>query len=188
MTGKKRYKIKDTAMLAAFASFQPAWLFYSSIKSAVGVGNEKAESIARNLAVQFKRLGPKNAEQARKNQNKPNHKKRKRPGQFNNNLCPQGVDFSLEPGGTLKFIRHPFPIKGHPINLKAHPIPIKGCPIKFLGYPIPIIGHPIKFIAHPIPIRGSPIKFLRRPIPIKGHPINLAAPGVINKNGLLPGG
>jgi hypothetical protein len=106
-------------MLAASESFKPAWLFYTLIKSAAGTGNENTELIARDLAVHFKRVGPKNTEQARKNQNKPNPKKRKRPGQFNNNLCHQGADLFLGPGGTLKFIRHPIPIKGHPIKTRG---------------------------------------------------------------------
>ncbi len=63
-------KIKDTAMLAESESFQAARLYYSSVKSAAGAGNEKAELIARDLAVHFKRLGPKNTEPAKKNQNK----------------------------------------------------------------------------------------------------------------------
>ena len=61
-------KIKDTAMLAESESFLAARLFYGSVKSAAGAGNEKAEGIARDLAVHFKKYGPKNTEQARKNQ------------------------------------------------------------------------------------------------------------------------
>ena len=60
-------KIQDTAMLAESEAFQAARLFYSSVKDAAGAGSEKAELITRDLAVHFKRLGPKNPEQARKN-------------------------------------------------------------------------------------------------------------------------
>ena len=60
-------KIKDTAMKAESEAFQSARLYYSAVKDAATAGNEKAELITRDLAVHFKRLGPKNPEQSKKN-------------------------------------------------------------------------------------------------------------------------
>ncbi len=65
-------KIDDTTLLAEAEAYQTARLYYNSVKAAAKAGDERAEQIARDLAIHYKKYG------ATKN-NQPTEKKEPAP-------------------------------------------------------------------------------------------------------------